>query len=146
MIIEKSAGLIIYRLDNGETCFLLLRYGWGHWGFPKGIIESGETEMKAAIREAKEETGLNNFNFIKNFREKIEYFYRKAGNTIHKEVIYFIAKTEEINVKISFEHTEYRWLRYEKALQQLSFENAKLILRKANKAIARRFNDAKNVC
>ena len=76
MIIEKSAGLIIYRLDNGKTCFLLLRYGWGHWGFPKGIIESGETEMKAAIREANEETGLYNFKFFKNFREKIEYFKR----------------------------------------------------------------------
>ncbi|UCH02294.1 MAG: NUDIX domain-containing protein [Candidatus Bathyarchaeota archaeon] len=146
MIIEKSAGLIIYRLDNCEAYFLLLRYGWGHWGFSKGIIESGETEIKAAIREAKEETGLNNFKIIDNFKENIEYFYRKAGETIHKKVTYFIAKTEGINVKISFEHTGYEWLRYEKALQRLSFENTKMILRKAKKTIARKYNATNNVC
>jgi len=132
---EKSAGLVIFRMDEGNPWYLLLHYGWGHWGFSKGNIEFGETEKEAAIREAKEETDLKNFKFLEGFKEKIEYFYKRKGKRIHKEVTYFLVETEEKEVKVSYEHKGYEWLNLEEALNLLSFNNTKEILKKANEAI-----------
>lgn len=132
---EISAGLVVFRRADGKPSFLLLRYGFGHWGFPKGNIESGETEKEAAIREAEEETGLTTFRFIDDFKENIKYFYKRKRETVHKEVVYFLAETEEKNVKLSYEHWEYKWLGLDDALKQLSFYNDKEVLKKAWKAI-----------
>lgn len=133
---EKSAGVIIFRKDGNETFFLLLRaYSWGQWNFPKGNIESGENEKEAALREAREETGLNNFNIIEDFKEKIEYYYKKRGETVHKEVIYFLAETDEKDIKLSFEHKGYTWLNFEQALNLVSFDNSRELLKKAKKVI-----------
>ena len=135
MLEEKSAGLVIFRMDGDNPSYLLLHYGWGHWGFSKGNIEAGETEKEAAIREAKEETGLNSFTFFEDFREKIEYFYKRKGKRIHKEVIYFLVETEEKEVKVSYEHKGYKWLKLEEASILLSFNNTKEILKRVNEAI-----------
>jgi len=132
---ERSAGLVVFRMGDGVPSFLLLHYGRGHWGFPKGIIEAGEAEEEAAIREAEEETGLSNFMLLNDFKEKIEYFYRRGGEAVHKEVVYFLAETQERDVKLSFEHRGYEWLEFNEALNRLSFDNDKKILRKANAAI-----------
>jgi 8-oxo-dGTP pyrophosphatase MutT (NUDIX family) len=109
---ERSAGLVIYRIIDNEPFFLLIRYGWGHWGFSKGMIESGESELEAAIREATEETGLTKFRFIKSFKEKIKYFYIRERKTIQKEVVYFLVETQENDVVLSFEHSDYEWLSF----------------------------------
>lgn len=133
---EKSAGVIIFRKDGNETFFLLLRaYTWGQWNFSKGNIESGENEKEAALREAREETGLNNFNIIEDFKEKIEYYYKKRGETVHKEVIYFLAETDETDIKLSFEHKGYTWLNFKQALNLVSFDNSRELLKKAKKVI-----------
>ena len=56
---EKSCGGLIYREHDGETQLLLLKHRCGgHWSFPKGHMEAGETEMETALREIREETGL----------------------------------------------------------------------------------------
>ena len=56
---EKSSGMVVYRTVNGSREFLLLERKEGFLDFPKGHIEAGETEEIAAIREVREETGLN---------------------------------------------------------------------------------------
>jgi 8-oxo-dGTP pyrophosphatase MutT (NUDIX family) len=132
---EKSAGCVLFQIDQGIIKYLLLRYGLGHWGFPKGNIEVGEKEQDAGIREVQEETGISKILLIDNFREKVHYIYKRQGKTIHKEVVYFLAKSNEKKVTLSFEHSEYKWLCYEDSLKQLSFENAKTVLMKANQRI-----------
>lgn len=58
-----SAGLVLYRLTNGTLEVLLGRLGgplWAkreHWTIPKGIVEAGEGQLEAALREFSEETG-----------------------------------------------------------------------------------------
>lgn len=131
----RSAGSVIYRIEKGKPNFLLLKYGWGHWGFPKGKIENGESAKEAAIREIKEETGLISFRFVNGFKESIEYSYIRKMETNHKEVVYFLAETEKREVKTSYEHSEHKWLRSDEAMNRLTFENDKEILRKANKMI-----------
>jgi 8-oxo-dGTP pyrophosphatase MutT (NUDIX family) len=132
---EKSAGCVLFQIDQGIIKYLLLRYGLGHWGFPKGNIEVGEKEQDAGIREVQEETGISKILLIDNFREKVHYIYKRQGKTIHKEVVYFLAKSNEKKVTLSFEHSEYKWLCYEDSLKQLRFENAKTVLMKANQRI-----------
>ena len=134
MLQEKSAGVILVSLNGTRIRYLLLHYGWGHWGFPKGNIEAEESALQAAIREAKEETGLTNFTLIDGFKEKIEYHYRRNMKLVHKEVIYFLAETPagENTVVLSHEHTGFKWVEFTEAYELLTYENTRHILEKAN--------------
>jgi len=87
------------------------------------------------VRECKEETGINDLEFVPRFKDKIEYFFKKEGKTVHKEVTFLLAKTKTKEVTLSFEHIGFEWLAYEKALERLTFDNAKGILMKANTII-----------
>lgn len=55
---EKSCGAICYTREEGAPRVLVIchRYG-GHWAFPKGHVEAGESEEETAMREVREETG-----------------------------------------------------------------------------------------
>lgn len=136
MIREKSAGAVIFRRSGRKIKYLLLHYESGHWDFPRGHIERGETEEETARREIKEETGIKKINFIPDFRLTHSWFYRKRFDKktalSHKTAILFLAETKTHQVKISAEHIGYRWLEFDKAKKQLTFENSKNILEKAD--------------
>lgn len=129
---EKSAGIVIFLEKSKEILFLLLHYPTGHWDFVKGKIESGETESETALREAKEETGISDLKFIDGYKEKINYNFQYEGELIYKEVVFFLAKTETEEIKISHEHLDYSWLNYKNALEKTTYQNAKNVLTKAN--------------
>ena len=134
MIEERSAGAVVFYEDaiKHDRLFLVLHYPAGHWDFPKGAVEKGETEEQAARREIMEESGLRVDSFIPNFRKVIEYHYRRSEGLSHKQVIFFLARSDRRDVRISFEHSGYDWLTLEQALRRLTFENARNILRDAN--------------
>lgn len=129
---EISAGAVVFRKNN-ETNYLLLHYEAGHWDFPKGNVESGEEEKDTVIREIKEETGMEDIEFIEGFKEKINYFYRRDNQTIFKQVIFYLVKTKEKKVKLSYEHIGYKWLSYDNALKQITYKNSKILLEKAHR-------------
>lgn len=140
MPLEFSAGAIIYRKEKNKTFYLVLKYGYGHWDFVKGKIGDevkGEKALDAVIREAEEESGIKDLRFIEGFKQKLNYFFRKEDKTYYKTVIFFLAETKTKEIKLSSEHTDYRWLEYEEALEQLTFKNAKNILKKANDFLQR---------
>lgn len=134
MLREKSCGAVVF-LKNTEVKYLLLHYEAGHWDFVKGNVEPNESEKDTVIRELREETGIADAQFIEGFREKIEYFYRRQGTTIHKEVIFFLIETHTEKVKLSYEHVGYTWLDYQNAMKRLTFKNAKEVLQKAHKLL-----------
>jgi len=140
---ETSAGAVIFRKgDNNEIYYLLLHYKAGHWGFPKGHIEKGESGEETMRRELKGETGIEDIKITEGFKEWIKYTFRhtyglkeedkKKAEWVFKIVNYYLAETKTKEVKISFEHTGFQWLPYEKALEQLTFKKTKEILRKAH--------------
>ena len=133
---EKSAGIVLFRNDSDKNEFLLLNYPQGHWDFVKGKIEQNETSHEAAIRETREETGITNIEFIDGFEESVEYDFRFKKEDIHKKVIFFLAKTDEKNIKLSHEHNDYVWLEYNDALKKTTFENARNVLSKANEFLS----------
>lgn len=132
MIREKSAGAIVY--NNGK--FLLLHYAAGHWDYPKGHVEKGEDEKETARRELEEETGIKDLYFVKDFKETIKYFFRRGKELVHKQVNFYLAETKTKEVKIrTKEHQGYEWLPYKEAIQRVTYQNAKDVLRKANESL-----------
>ena len=134
---EKSCGAVIFRVGNAIE-YLLLHYEAGHWDFVKGHVEKGESEEETVKREILEETGLGSNTFLNDFRERIDYFYRRRGRLVSKEVIFYLVRnTGEEQVKISGEHIGYDWLPYREALDRLTYKNAKETLRKAEEHLQR---------
>lgn len=137
MVLEKSAGAIVFRKEKEVLYYLLLHYQAGHWDFPKGNIEKGEKIEETVEREIEEETGIKDIEFVPGFKEKIKYFYKLKNKLIPKTVIFFLAKTKTKDVKLSWEHTDFKWMSYREASDGLTFKTAKEILKKANEFIAK---------
>lgn len=124
---EKSCGAVVYRRHEGKTEILLIRHvNGGHWAFPKGHVEKGETEEETALREIREETGLK-VKLDTGFRESVRYS-PKPG--VMKDVIYFAAKAKKTkNAKRQEEEvTDLCWLRPKEALVLVTYDNDKKIL------------------
>lgn len=96
--VEKSCGCVVVNDDR----VLLIRQNDNSIGFPKGHMEIGETEIETAIRETREETGLD-VNIISTKKYKIKYY---VDEIILKEVTYFLAKPVNPNSKIIVQKSE----------------------------------------
>ena len=120
---EKSCGAVIFDGDK----ILVIQQAEGHWGFPKGHVEEGETEVQTAIREIKEETNLDviineKFRYVETYSPKED---------VKKDVVFFVAK--KIGGEIIAQEEEVQniiWLGYEEALEKLTFESSKNVLEK----------------
>jgi len=147
MPVEKSAGAVVfYRGEGGKIEYLVLQghRGEKRWGFPKGMIEPGEKLEETALREIKEEAGLQNPILIDGFKETIRYFMKvkfeyqlsrglKMGETVLKFVTYFLAESKDKDVKLSFEHEGFEWLNYEDAMERLKpLKTMQPVLKKAD--------------
>lgn len=121
---EKSCGCII--LDNDKV--LLVQQTKGHWGLPKGHVEENETEKETAIREVKEETNID--VQIESDNRYTEEYMTDKGN--QKQVVYFIAK--KLGGDITKQEAEIQaieWLNIKEALERITYENTKSVLKKA---------------
>jgi len=132
MPIEKSAGAVVFRQENNTIKYLLIKYESGHWEFPRGMIEKGERLEDTARREIKEETGIEDVNFIEGFKEWIKFFFKHDGQNIMKIATFLLAETKTKEIKLSYEHQDYVWLEYKEALEKLTYDNSKEVLKKAH--------------
>ncbi len=123
--------------------YLLLHYpgfrsDHSHWDFPKGHIEKGESIKETAEREVEEETGINEMRILPGFKETMKYFFKFKEDNIMKFVTFFLAESNEKKVKLSQEHIGFKWLPYKEAIEQLTYNNAKAILKKADSFLSRK--------
>jgi len=144
--LEKSAGAVVFREHDGQRYYLTVKYRHGHWEFPRGHVEEGESEEQTARREVREETGLTDLSLVKNFRHEISFWYlargeemqkriaQKHGVLIFKKVIFFLAQTPDQEIQLSDEHGEHLWLPFDDALAKLTYQNAKNTLTAAHAA------------
>ena len=137
MPVEKSSGAVVFR-KNDKIKYLLIKYGSGHWESPRGRIEKGESLEETSIREIREETGIKDIEFVEGFKEWIKFFFKREGETVMKIATFFLAETNTKEVKLSHEHKNYAWLEYEKALERLTYENSKKIIKKANQKLIKK--------
>jgi bis(5'-nucleosidyl)-tetraphosphatase len=113
---QRSAGIVPVRRTSEGPHVLVLR-AWRHWDFPKGRIEPGETALEAALRESREEAGLDDLQFAwgECFRDTEPYAAGKVSR-------YFVAETRREDIVLPVnpelgrpEHHEGRWLDFSSA-------------------------------
>jgi 8-oxo-dGTP pyrophosphatase MutT (NUDIX family) len=128
---EVSAGGIVFRRFGAEAHFLLIKDSYRHWGFPKGHLEEDETPAEAALRETGEETGLASLVLHGPIRI-IDWHFRFRGRAIHKFCHFFLFESPEGEVVPQEDEgiTDHRWLPLDKAMEQLSYDNARGVLRR----------------
>lgn len=134
---ETSAGGVVFRVPPGEDpLFLLIRDSYRNWGFPKGHLESAELPEAAALREVREETGLDGLEVCAEI-ETIDWYFRFRGKLIHKVCHFYLMKTEsEVTSPQRNEGiTACRWMPIVQALDTISYANARSVLRRANELV-----------
>jgi len=131
MTSEKSCGAVIFKRNDNRT-YLLLHYEGGHWDFVKGHVEKNESEKQTVQRETEEEAGIRDLTFVEGYRQPISYYYRRAGKTVYKQVIFYLVESKTDEIRLSKEHVGYDWLTFEKAYERLTYKNAKETLKKAH--------------
>lgn len=115
--------VFLYRITNGEPEYLLLKRNHelgGYWQPVTGFIEAPETNRQAALRELQEETGVEIYESI--FDPKHYFFFDMNGIPCSVSVL-AVKVGPETDVSLSYEHTEYAWLPYNKARKRLYWEN-----------------------
>lgn len=125
-----SAGVLLFREDESGRQYLLLFTKTGV-GFPKGRPEGKETEMETALRETREETGISAVEIVPGFRQEISYPLFDGKRRVHKSVLFFLGRTAESRVTISWEHQGFKWCTADEALRILRYKNQKELIRKA---------------
>lgn len=119
---EKACGCIVIDLDK----VLLIQQNEGHWGFPKGHVEDGETEIETAIREVKEETNIDVIP-VENKRYVQEYIMK---NGILKQVVFFLARKVSGDIKAQeSEIKNIKWFSFKDAISIITYENTKELLK-----------------
>ena len=136
---EKSCGGIVFTRKEGRLLYLLIQSRQGVFGFPKGHMERGETERETALREIREETGLS-VNLLNGFRETDLYvMHRKGNQSAVKLVVYFLGEFhgQEPQPQES-EVSEIVLLPFAEALERLSFDSAKELLKLAEARLSQK--------
>lgn len=129
---EKSCGAVIYKIEDSQIMFLIIKHIGGHWSYPKGHVENDETELETAKREVKEETNLD-IIFEDDFRKVNTY--TPHPKTI-KDSVYYLATPINKDIKIQEEElADAAWLDYYQAYDTLSYATDKDILQEARRYI-----------
>ena len=133
---QLSCGAIIFHIYKKEPQYLLVKYPT-YWGFVKGLVEPGENEEKTAFREASEEVGITDLYFIPGFRVTQQWFFKhyKTKQLVRKEAVYLLARTRSWKVKISYEHENYKWVKYDEALKLMRVKATRNLLSQAHNFI-----------
>ncbi len=134
---EHSAGAVVYHERDGNLRYLLLQYGAGHWGFPKGHIEGDETKLETMAREVEEETAIGRGDqmVVEGFEEQTQYNFQRGKTLVNKTVYFFLVRSTTDQVRISHEHKDFAWLPYGDALDRITFQDPKRILRAAHEVL-----------
>lgn len=116
---EKSCGCVI--IKNNKV-LLVFQKNNQFWGFPKGHVEVGENEIETALREVKEEVGLD-VDIYTHKRYEINYI---TSDEIDKTTVLYLAtpKSEKIIMQES-EIQNIKWCHFDEALNLLSYDNLK---------------------
>lgn len=133
MSYEKSCGAVVFRKHHGNTELLLIKHSaGGHWSFPKGHVEAGETEQQTALREVMEETHID-VDLDPTFREVVTYSPKRD---VKKDVIYFLGRAKNFDyIPQEEEIAQIKWVEINLAHSFLTYDNDKQLVNKAKPII-----------
>lgn len=133
---EESAGGIVFKKEKSKTFVLVTQHSSHHgWVFPKGLIDEGEDKTKAALREVKEEGGIE-AKIIKELKS-VEYFYKFENQTIKKKVTYFLMEYLSGNIEDhDWEMEAAEWLPVEEVDERLTYKSDKQVFQESKKLLS----------
>ena len=129
---ETSCGCIIFDRETKSKVLVVYEKGRNFWGFPKGHIEEGENEFQTALREVKEEVGLDVDIVDSKYRYEMNYIIE--DKQVDKTTVLYLAFTKNNENDVTNQEEEIaesRWLSVEEALKVLSYDNVKQALMQA---------------
>jgi len=139
---QISAGGVAFRWQDSdlEIAIVSVKPKF-RWQLPKGIVDPGESPPVTAVREVKEEAGIET-DLIKLI-ETIEYWYRSEQNgrpvRFHKFVHFYLLEYRSGDVSNhDHEVEESRWVSFEEAIEMLAFKSEREVVEKAQEMIAAR--------
>lgn len=125
---------IIYHLDQTEPVFLLVKRSpddGGFWQPVTGRVSLNENVKEALKREIREETGLDELKFIT--KEVYRFTWQRGGRT-RQERVYGVL-VDRGPIKLSHEHTDYRWCKLSEALELLRHEDNRVAFQNLVRAL-----------
>ncbi len=122
---EFSAGGVLFR--DGEV--LLIQNTSGVWTFPKGNIERGEKPADTALREVKEETGIE--GKIVDYLGEVSYWYVFRGEKVFKKVYYYLMEYVRGERRVSWEVKDVAFFPIDRAKKLLKYKGDREIFQKA---------------
>lgn len=141
---DEAFGIVPIFLTESEPLFLLIQHQAGHWAFPKGHAEPGESALQTAKREFEEETGIRDcevleepsfveyYSFVQEQKPNSvkHYSLAKEGELIEKTVTYFLAFVNSMEVQLQeAEVQNSAWNSFEDAVKLITFDGNRQILR-----------------
>jgi 8-oxo-dGTP pyrophosphatase MutT (NUDIX family) len=130
----SAGGVAFRRAASGVEVAIVSVNPSRRWQLPKGIIDAGETKEEAAVREVREEAGID--TDLIALIETIEYWYvgDKGGERVrfHKLVHFYLLKYLAGDTSNhDWEIAEARWVAPDDAIEMLSFKSEKSVVEKA---------------
>jgi 8-oxo-dGTP pyrophosphatase MutT (NUDIX family) len=129
---DNSFGIVPLSLHEGRWKVLLIQHHAGHWAFPKGHADRGESPKQTAARELQEETGLTILRYLSPDPMKESYIFTFQGQRISKTVEYFLALVEGEVVIQENEIKASQWLSLLDAHSNITFKEGKLVCLQVN--------------
>ena len=134
---EFSAGGVVVRTVGGRPHLAAIRPQGrkpGTWVLPKGNIDPGESPAETAVREVREETGLEG-RIVEKLGD-VKYIYTWDGERIFKVVSFFLVRAGrgrigEIDEAMRVEVAEARWLPLDEATRLLAYGGERQMAAKA---------------
>lgn len=128
---DFSVGVVAVRKTSNGFEYLLVKHALGHWGFPKGHIEEGESREDAVRRELKEEAGITDIEIIPGKEFSQHYSFEHEGYVYDKEVVYYVGlvKNPEIKIEFTDEILDAGWFLYKEAVETIGYDNAKELIK-----------------
>jgi 8-oxo-dGTP diphosphatase len=136
---QISAGGVAFRRSDSKPEIAIVSVKPKlRWQLPKGIVDPGESPQVAAVREVREEAGVE--TELIRLIETIEYWYRSAKNgkpvRYHKFVHFYLMEYKSGDVsQHDHEVEEARWVSFEEALELLDFKSEREVAEKARAMI-----------
>ena len=127
MKIYNNIVAITFHKKGSEFEFLIFKKAggekyWSGWQFMQEAIDEGESEEDAVMREINEESGLKNIEIVKKLDIKTDYWYKEEGELVHKFLNFFLIQVDKgEKIKLSEEHSEYKWCSFEEAYSLLKY-------------------------
>lgn len=124
---HSSGGVVLSLRDGVPHVALIATRNKTRWGLPKGAVTDGETSEAAALREVREETGIE--ARIVRPLDTIEYFFRAGDTLIQKTVDFYLMEyvAGELQPQLS-EVDDVQWFELSSSLQRASFESERKLL------------------